>query len=251
VLENHSYPEIVGNKAAAAFNRLAGRGALLTRYYAVTHPSLPNYLALVSGSTQGITGDCTDCSVSAPNLVDALESAGRSWKTYAEGIPRPGWLGAESGSYAKKHVPFLYFRDVIDKRARLARIVGFDALRRDVASRRLPDFALVVPDLCHDLHDCDVATGDRWLGSFASSLLASGALGKGALFVVFDEGNFDDVAGGGGHVAAFAVGPAIRAGVRSRQATGHYGLLRTVEDALGLRALGRSQQVLPLRGIWH
>src|SRR5436190_23041666 len=86
VFENKSYDEVIGSPSAPTFDRLARTGALLTRYYAVAHPSLPNYLALVSGSTHGVTTDCTTCSVRARNLVDVLEARRRSWKVYAEGL---------------------------------------------------------------------------------------------------------------------------------------------------------------------
>src|SRR5262249_57067985 len=98
--------------------------------YGVTHPSLPNYLALVSGSTQGIRTDCTSCIVSARSLADTLTDAGKTWKLYAEGLPRPSFTGAFSGRYAKKHDPFLYFRDVVGDRTRLTRRVPLTALRR-------------------------------------------------------------------------------------------------------------------------
>ena len=92
VFENKESTSVLGNRAAPTFNAYGRRYAKLTRYYGVTHPSLPNYLALVSGSTQGITTDCTDCVVDAKSLADTLEASGRTWKTYAEGLPAPGFL---------------------------------------------------------------------------------------------------------------------------------------------------------------
>src|SRR4029450_4294728 len=145
------------------FNAFARRYANLTRYYGVTHPSLPNYLALVSGSTQGITTNCTSCVVSAQSLANTIEASGRSWKTYAEGLPSPGFVGPSSGRYAKKHNPFPYFRDIAQSKQRRSRIVALPQLQRDLATGSLPDFALVVPDLCHSMHDCSVGVGDAWL----------------------------------------------------------------------------------------
>ena len=86
VFENKERGEIVGNSAAPTFATLGAHYASMTRYDAVTHPSLPNYLALVSGSTQGIVSDCTDCVVSGPSLADTLAAHGLGWKTYAEGL---------------------------------------------------------------------------------------------------------------------------------------------------------------------
>jgi acid phosphatase len=238
LFENKSYDDVIGSAAAPTFNRLARTGALLTRYYAVAHPSLPNYLALVSGSTHGVTTDCTTCSVRARNLVDLLEAGRRSWKVYAEGLPRSGFTGAQSGRYVKKHNPFLYFPDVATNRRRRQRIVPLSQLRSDLAARRLPSFSLVVPDLCHDMHDCPVATGDGWLRGVLPALLGSGRLASGVVFVAFDEGPFSDTAGGGGHIPVLAVGPTVRPGAKSAALLSHYNLLRTIEDALGPATAG-------------
>src|SRR5712691_4168284 len=123
VFENKEASSVLGSSDAPTFNRMAQRYATLTRYYGVTHPSLPNYLALVSGSTQGITSDCTSCRASGASLADTISSAGRTWKLYAEGLPRPGFTGAFSGRYAKKHDPLVYFRTVTNKPAQLKRVV--------------------------------------------------------------------------------------------------------------------------------
>ena len=221
----------------------------MTDYTAVAHPSLPNYLALVSGSTQGITSDCTDCVVPARSLADTLAEAGKTWKTYAEDLPYPGFTGGSSGRYAKKHDPFLYFRDVARSRARRDRVVPFPQLGRDLAARRLPDFSLVIPNLCDDMHDCPVAIGDAWLKTHVVPLLRTPELRGGVVFVVFDEGTSDT--GGGGRVEALALGPTVRHGSRFAKATNHYGLLRTIEDAWRLPRLGFSRTGTPIGGIWR
>ena len=244
VLENKDRSAVIGNRDAPFFNLMASRYAALTRYGGVSHPSLPNYLALVSGSTHGIFTDCTTCLVSGRNLADTLASAHLSWKTYAESLPYAGFTGPSFRRYAKKHVPFLYFSRVDRKR-----VVPFTQLARDLRTRRLPDFALVVPDLCHDMHDCSVATGDSWLKREIVPLLRAPALARGVVFVVFDEGTSDD--GGGGNVVALVLGPLVRPGSVDSRPTSHYGLLRTIEDAWGLPRLGRSRSAAPITGIWR
>jgi phosphatidylinositol-3-phosphatase len=246
LFENKESGSVLGSAAAPTFNGAAGRYARLTRYYGVTHPSLPNYLALAAGSTFGIRSDCTTCVVSARNLADELETAHRTWKVYAEGLPRVGFTGAFVGRYAKKHVPFLYFRDIVSSGARLRQIVPFAQLRRDLRAQTLPDFAFIVPDLCHSMHDCSVATGDRWLRSKLPPLLE---LPETAVFVLFDEGSTDTR--GGGHVPALVVGSAVRPHTRFTAVTGHYGVLRTIEDAWGLPLLGRSSSARAITGIWR
>jgi phosphatidylinositol-3-phosphatase len=243
VLENKSQSQVLGNPHAPAFNAFARKGAILSGYRGVTHPSLPNYLALVSGSTHGITSDCTRCTVAGRSLADTLEARHLTWKTYAEGLPRPGWTGPSRGRYAKRHVPFLYFRRVLSSPARLRRIVPLTQLARDSAAGKLPNFALVVPDFCHDMHDCSVATGDAWLKRFLPPLLK---LPGTAVFVVFDESDSADA-----RVPALALGPLVRPHSRATGPLGHYALLRTIEDGLGLPLLGRSARAIQITGIWR
>jgi hypothetical protein len=247
VFENKGPAAVLGNRDAPTFNSLASRHAVLSRYSSITHPSLPNYLALVSGSTHGITTNCTSCLVPGPSLADTLERAHMTWKTYAEGLPRPGYTGCCSGRYAKKHVPFLYFRRVVSSPARVRRVVPLTQLSRDLAAGRLPDFSLVIPDLCHDMHDCSVRTGDDWLGRFLPPLLRKAQLARAVLFIVFDEPPERQ----GTLVPALAVGPLVRRGSVFAGRTSHYGLLRTIEDAWGLPRLGRSARAAPITGIWR
>jgi phospholipase C len=246
VFENKVRGSVLGSSSAPTFNSLARRYAVLAGYRGVTHPSLPNYLALVSGSTQGITDDCTSCTTGGLSLADTLEAKGRTWKAYAEGLPRAGWTGAASGRYVKRHVPFLYFRRVLSRPARVRNVVPLAALSRDLAAKRLPDFALVVPDMCHNMHDCPVSTGDAWLARFLPPLLRSRQLANSAVFVIFDESDSTDA-----RVAALALGRVVRPGSRFAPAMSHYGLLRTIEDAWGLPRLGRSARVAPATGIWR
>jgi len=246
VFENKERSSVLGS--ARTFDALASRYAQLAGYRGVTHPSLPNYLALVSGSTQGITWDCTDCTVSAPSLADTLEASKKTWKTYAEGLPAPGWTGPLHGRYAKRHDPFLYFNGVLATPARRNRVVPFAQLWRDLTRRKLPDFALLVPDLCNSMHDCPVQTGDAWLARVTKVLLKTPQLKNSVIFVIFDEGSTN--VGGGGETLALALGPTVRPGSKYLPVLNHYGLLRTIEDAWGLRWLGRSSGAEPITGIW-
>lgn len=248
VFENHEVGDVLGRSDAPTFNRLASRYATIPWYTAVAHPSLPNYLALVSGSTQGIDRDCTDCLVDGRSLADTLAASRKSWKTYAEGLPRTGFTGSSAGDYAKKHNPFVYFRRNL-VRGRLQRVVSLNSFMPDVRARRLPTFSLIVPDLCHDMHDCGVSTGDAWLRWFLRPLLRASVLKNSVVFVVFDEGTTD--VGGGGRVAALALGPLVRHHSRSTVPTNHYGLLRTIEAGLGLPLLGQSAGTPPILGIWR
>ncbi|MFI5265555.1 MAG: alkaline phosphatase family protein, partial [Candidatus Levyibacteriota bacterium] len=110
VMENRSYEEIVGNKNAPYVNKLIGQGGLATNYYAITHPSLPNYVALLGGSTFGIKKDCMSCFIKKTNLIDQLEKAHVTWKAYFESLPRSCFLGSVY-PYTRKYNSFVYFTD--------------------------------------------------------------------------------------------------------------------------------------------
>src|SRR4051794_39737823 len=240
VMENKEYDAIIGNRAAPFINRLARRYGLATRSYGVRHPSLPDYLALTSGSTQGIDSDCTDCQVTARNVVDQLERARIGWKAYMEDIPRPCFRGAGAGGYAKKHNPFAYYADIAGDPRRCRRMVPFSQLAADLRRGSLPTYAFISPNLCDDMHDCSVATGDRFLSRLVPGLLR--ALGPaGYLVLTWDEGSSDrGCCGGsrGGHIVTVVAGPPVRRGARSRRPLDHYGVLRTIEDSLGMARLG-------------
>ncbi len=132
VMENKERGEVVGSSAAPYVSALARRYAVATHSYAVRHPSLPNYLALTSGSTHGIDSDCTDCHVAGPNIVDQLEGAHLTWKAYMEDLPKPCSPVAGAGGYAKKHDPFMYYDDVVHNARRCRNVVGFGRLVADL-----------------------------------------------------------------------------------------------------------------------
>jgi phosphatidylinositol-3-phosphatase len=241
VLENKEYNEIIGSPAAPYLNALAHQSAVATDYYAITHPSLPNYLALTGGSTFGYSGsDCGACSVSHRNLIDQLEAAGISWKVYVEDLPSPCSSAASAGDYVRRHDPFMYYRDVADNPARCRLIVPSTTLTRDLADHSLPRFTWLVPNICHDMHSCGTYTADLYLRTMVPRLLAE--LGpSGVLFVTFDEGETNAGCCGvakGGHILTLAAGPGARAGARSMTPYDHYSLLRTIEDLWGLPKLG-------------
>jgi hypothetical protein len=242
VQENTEYGDVIGSAQAPFANRLAHRYGLATASYGVRHPSLPNYLALTSGSTHGIDSDCSDCHVAARNLVDQLERAGVSWKAYLEGAPRPCYRGFDVGRYAKRHNPFAYYDDVARDPARCAKLVPLTQLSRDLRAGALPTFAWISPDVCDDTHDCALGVGDRFLARLVPTLLAR--LGAhGLLILTWDEGTTDaGCCGGadGGHIATILAGPDVRAGARSATPIDQYGILRTVEAALGLPFLAHA-----------
>jgi phosphatidylinositol-3-phosphatase len=246
VEENHSFGQIIGSPAAPFINRLAARGALLTGYHAITHPSLPNYIALLSGSTSGIRSDCGNCTISGPTLVDQLEARHISWSAYLEGFPRPCSTVPSYGAYTEAVNPFMHAARVRDVPARCDRVLPFRHFRTDLAGGRLPTVAFVMPNRRDEMHSGPVRVADAWLGRLFRELEANRVWRQDTRVVVtFDEGTRSDVRsccgglGKGGLIPTIVAGPSIPP---SRDPTPytHYSLLRSIEAAFGLSFLGHA-----------
>jgi phosphatidylinositol-3-phosphatase len=246
VMENEAYDKVLGNPDVPYINNLAQQYAVADNYYGITHPSLPNYIAATSGDTQGITSDCTNCFVDAPNIVDQLEAAGKSWKGYMESMPSPCFVGDSKPLYRQKHNPFIYFDDIRNNPARCEKIVPFTQFDADLQAGAVPDYAWITPNMCNDIHDCSLATGDAWLQTWVAKILASPAWQQnGALFLTFDESDHSDGSSCctyamGGHVLTLVISPLAKPAYRSQVAYDHYSLLRTIEQAWGMPLLGKA-----------
>ena len=240
IMENHGYPEIIGNATAPFVNRLARRGALFTQSYAVAHPSEPNYLALFSGSTQGLIDDSCPHSFSGRNLAADLITAGRSFTGYAEGLPAAGSAVCGASEYARKHAPWTDFSNVPGSVSQtFTRFPG-----RGFAS--LPTVSFVVPNLCHDMHGCGVPVGDTWLRAQMAGYARWATTHDSLLILTWDE---DD-----GHyrnrIPTIFIGQMVRPGRYAERIT-HYSVLRTIEDAYRLRHDGHATAVHPITDIWR
>ena len=242
VMENKSYPSIIGSSSAPYINSLAQQYGLATNFYAIRHPSLPNYLALTSGSTHGVTSDCTNCFVDAPNLADQIESAGKTWRAYMEGMPKPCFVG-DQGRYRQKHNPFIYYDSIRKNPARCSNIVPFTQFAQDLAANALPDYVWITPDMCNDMHDCAIEDGDAWLQTWVTKILASPAWQQnGVLFITFDESFASDTSGccevaKGGHIVTLVISPLGKPAYQSTIAYDHYSLLGTIEELWDLPKL--------------
>jgi len=171
VMENHSYDEIIGNSNAPYINSLLGWGALASSYYAVAHPSLPNYLSLVGGSTFGITSDCTRCWIEAPNIGDSLDNARKTWKAYEEAMPTACFVG-DAYPYVQKHDPLVYFNDIRTNATRCqSHVVPYAQLTADLTS------ASTTPNMHSsrrtDVMTCMTAPSARATAGSASRFLTS------------------------------------------------------------------------------
>jgi len=244
VLENRSYEEVIGNPAAPFINRLADRYALATRYYALGHPSLPNYVALTGGSKYGISSDCSSCDTEQPNLLNQLDAAHVPWSAYFEGLGDRASLIVRTLKYNPHLDPFAYYERVEGNRKARARIGDFVELRRDIARSRLKRFSWIAPDVFHDGHNSSLREADRFVAGLVPKVVH--ALGpQGVLYLLWDEGPNSDLQGidghpGGGRVALIAAGGLARRGARTAISANHYALLRTIEANMGVPALRRA-----------
>ncbi|MFF4652714.1 alkaline phosphatase family protein [Streptomyces sp. NPDC001380] len=242
VFENHSYGQIIGSSSAPYINSLKAGGANLTASYALTHPSQPNYFDLFSGATQGITNDnCyTPGFSSAPNLASELIAAGRTWASYNESLPSQGSTTCSSGKYARKHNPWFGFSNVPTSSART-----FAQLPTDYGT--LPQVSFVIPNLCSDMHDCSVSTGDTWLKNNLGAYATWAKTHNSLLLVTFDEDNGTS----GNHVATVLYGQPVLAGSSTATTYDHFDVLRTIEDMYGTAHAGAAATSSDITGVWN
>lgn len=239
IFENKSSDAVLGSPDAPYLNGLRASSALLTGSRAVAHPSQPNYLALFSGSTQGITDDRCPLSLGVrPNLASQLAAAGRSFVGYSEDLPAPDYGGCSAGRYAAKHAPWVHFSGLPAGTGQ-----PYTAFPADPA--RLPSVAFVVPDLCHDMHDCSVSTGDSWARAHLDGYARWARANDSLLVVTFDENDSSP----GNRIFTLVGGAGVRPGSYPEPVT-HYRLLRTVEALEGLPGIGRAAAEAPVTGIW-
>lgn len=244
VEENRSEESVIGSPDASYINMLASRYGLAGASYAQSHPSLPNYLELISGSTQGVHDDGSGYTFAGPTLVDELAQHGVTWRAYMEGMPSPCYPGASIGRYAKKHDPFMYFTSITGTPSQCSNVVPFGMLAGDTGSPSAPDFMWVTPDLCNDGHDCSTGTADAWLTSNLPPVLDSPWFGHdGIVIITWDEGSGGESCCGGaagGHIATIVVAAGAAQHQSMTAAVDHAGVLRTIEQLYGVPLLGDS-----------
>jgi hypothetical protein len=247
LMENEESTAIIGNSAAPYINGLANQYGEASNYTAVSHPSEPNYLALWSGSTQGVTDDGIYNFSAGATLADQIEAAGRTWHVAAQNVPLGCYAGATasngadgSGVYARKHEPAISWTSVSGNATRCANITDFSHFDPTVGS-----FWFIVPNLCNDMHDCSIATGDTFLKGFMPKILTSTAFANSVVILTWDEGT--TATGGGGKVATIVMSPLGKPGFVSSTSHSHYSLVRTIENAWGMPCLANACSANDLR----
>jgi hypothetical protein len=237
MMENKAYSQIIGSSAAPYINSLGKKCGLATNYYAIAHPSLPNYVALTSGTTAGISDDAAPADHALTN-ASIFSQAGSGWRSYEESMPSNCDLTSAS-PYAVKHNPAAYYTNVRSA-----------CTTQDVPLPSSPSFSasytFVTPNLCNDMHDCSISTGDKWLKNFVPKILGSREYRKGTLvfFLTWDE----DTAS---NVPLVVVAPTVPTGLKVSTKYTHYSLLRTSEKVLGKPCLASACTAASLLRAFH
>lgn len=239
IMENRDYDLIVGSSQAPYINgTLIPEAALMTNSHAVTHPSQPNYLALFSGSTQGVIDDSCPHSFGAPNAGEELLAAGESFAGYSESMPYDGYTGCSSGEYARKHNPWVNFTNV----------PATSNLVYNGFVTPPPTLTVIVPNLCDDMHDCNTQTGDTWLKNNVPAILQYDRARDGLFVLTWDEADPD--VSGKNHIATLLIGPMIKPG-KYNQRVDHYALLHTIEAIAQVQCTARACAAPELKKMWR
>jgi phosphatidylinositol-3-phosphatase len=241
VMENRDYSQIIGSSDAPYINRVARNCGLASNFLAESHPSLPNYIAMTSGSTQGISGDPYPAD-SPLGVASIFSQLGRNWRALEESMPSNCGRSSQ-GLYDVNHNPAAYYTNISGQCARQ----DVRLTRRASLSAR---FTFVTPNLCHDMHSCPTGSGDNWLSTWLPGVLNSSQYRSGstAVFVTWDENALT----ANEHVATIVISPYTRPGTRVARRFTHYSLLRTTEDMLGVRThLGNAARAASMRSAFH
>lgn len=241
IMENKNYQQVMAPGAAPYLASLATAGAAATNAHGVSHPSAPNYLALITGTLLQAGSDAYNV-YSVRNLVDLLEAAGVSWGAYMEDMGTDPTKSVNN--YVVRHDPFAYMSDILKSPTRKAKIKPFSAFNPASMER----FVFIVPNVMNDMHTGTIQQGDAWLKSHVPGILASPAFQKHSLLVVtFDEGDGSTT----NQIVTIFGGPAAKPGAISNVSYNHYNLLHTIEQALGLGSLGTHDSAAVMSDMIH
>jgi acid phosphatase len=254
MMENETYSSVIGNASLPYLNNtLASHYLVLQQAFAVSHPSLPDYLELLSGSTWGVSSDCSPgpgCQ-GGTSLPNELDQAGINWAAYLESMPVAGYTGGDTGGadgygnelYAQHHNPFVYFPSLATELT--THVKPLTSMVADLNSADPPAFAWVSPNMLDDMHDGPLSTGDAWLSQEIPAVQATQWYRNGgAIVLMWDEGQSSDtsgIAGGhGGHVAEIVISGALYGRPPDAAPVDEAGVLRSIEQTYGLAYLNDS-----------
>ncbi|HEY5095920.1 MAG TPA: alkaline phosphatase family protein [Candidatus Eremiobacteraceae bacterium] len=239
VMENRDSVGVIGDTDAPFINdTLVPQAALMTDSHAVAHPSEPNYLALFSGSPQGVADDSCPHSFGATNLGAEVIAAGKTFAGYSESMPSDGFTGCRTSLYARKHNPWVNFTNV----------PASSNLIWHGLPNTLPAVSFIVPNMCDDMHDCSTKTGDDWLKANLPAILKYDAAHDGLAILTWDEAEPDT--SGKNAIPTLLLGPTIFPG-KYDQKIDHYAVLHTIEDIAGVACTASACGAPVLTGMWR
>ena len=246
VMENVGYENVIGSVNAPYMNKtLLPQATLYTNSFAITHPSLPNYLALFAGSTFSVTNDnCINGNppngpFNAPNLYSELKKAGKKALAYMEDLPYDGYSGCQSGLYVQKHNPFMYFNAGTTNNVPYSTSVVYNGPYSSAAT--WPELTFISPNLINDMHNgttvaIQVSNGDTWLSQHLPPLISYARSHNGLIILTMDENDFREDQ----HIPTILIGDRIAGGQVVRQTITHYNVTKTITDNFGAAAIGNS-----------
>ena len=243
IFENTNYADAI---TQPFFKQLADGGASFSNFDALTHPSQGNYIALTSGSLNGVTGDGT-ITLNVTNIADLLEAKGLTWKAYVENWPGNCFTGSGSGEYARKHNPFISYSNIQKNRSRCANIVDASQFDKDATAGNLPNYAFYVPNLLDSGHDTNVTYADKWYGQkFGGYVQNASFMNRLVLISTFDE------SGGSpkNQIYTTIFGPAVNPKVYPDNVN-TLSILKMIEDNWSLGTFGKTDVTAPaIPNIW-
>jgi acid phosphatase len=258
--ENHGYDQIIGSDSAAYINKLAREGALFTNSHGVTHPSQPNYLAIFSGTTQGVTGDqCLEDSTSftTPNLAASLIKKGYTFKGFGQTMPSPGFLKCYykkselTGQmlYGRKHCPWVNWQGTKENQISNSLSQPMTEFPKDF--NKLPTVAFVIPDMDYDMHNLGgpgdsaaIVRGDKWLKKNLDAFVKWAKKHNSLLILTYDEDQFTAK----NRIPTVFIGANIKPG-KYDEKINHYSVLKTIEAMYGL-SFTHNEDVFVIKDIW-
>jgi acid phosphatase len=234
VMENHSLSQMQGGMPYTF--GLAKRYGYATDYHAITHPSLPNYLAITGGSTYGVRDDKPPAAhrLTGRSVFGQARAHGRTAATYAESMTS-ACARSNDGRYAVRHNPWTYFAR--ERRGCRAGDHALPAFTRAVRGGTLPRVGMLVPNVCHDAHDCDLATADAWFQARMTQVFAGPDWKAGRLAVVLTADEDDRASGN--VVLTVVIHPSQDHHVVTTRLT-HYSLTRLYDEVAGLPYLRKA-----------
>ncbi|KAF9895412.1 hypothetical protein FE257_000318 [Aspergillus nanangensis] len=244
-LENIDYEDA---EADENYQWLASQGITLTNFYAVTHPSEPNYCAAAGGDTFGMDNDDFNrVPANVSTIVDLLDTKQIAWGEYQEHLPYPGYQGFNysnqetfANDYVRKHNPLILYDSVTEDATRLRQIKNFTSFYDDLKDEKLPQWAFITPNMTNDAHDTDITFAAEWERNWMTPLLSNEYFMKDTLVLLtFDE---DKTYPKGNRIFSILLGGAIPDDLKGTEDDTfytHYSIIASMSANWGLPSLGR------------